>query len=60
MTKQEGRLLGMLLGTLGASMLGYMLTGKGVLTAGKGVVTAGKGHNNTDHMDKNVQFSSTV
>ena len=36
----------MLLATLDASMLGNMLTGKGVVIAGKGVVRAGRGYNN--------------
>ena len=31
---QKGRYLGMLLGTLGAALLGNMLTGKGILSAG--------------------------
>ena len=44
----------MLLETLGASMLGNMLSGKGVMRPGKGVVRAGKGHNNMDLMKKNV------
>ena len=35
----------MLLGTLGASMLGNILTGKGV-------VRTGRGYNNMDHLDK--------
>ena len=34
--EQKGRYLGMLLGTLGASLLGNMLTGKGILSAGYG------------------------
>ena len=34
--KQKGGFLGMLLGTLGATLLGNMLTGKGVLRAGYG------------------------
>ena len=34
--EQKGRYLGMLLGTLGASLLGNMLTGKGMLRAGYG------------------------
>ena len=33
----------MLLGTLGESLLGNMLTGKGVITAGEGTVRAGYG-----------------
>ena len=34
--EQKGGFLGMLLGTLGASLLGNMLTGKGMLRAGYG------------------------
>ena len=34
--EQKGRFLGMLLDTLGASLLGNMLTGKGTLRAGYG------------------------
>ena len=34
--EQRGGLLSMLLGTLGASVLGNMLAGKGVLRAGEG------------------------
>ena len=52
--KQVGGFLGMLLGTLGASMLGCMLTGKGVTRAGKGVVRAGRGYNNIDYMEKKL------
>ena len=33
----------MLLGTLGASLLGNLLTGKGMMTAGEGIVRAGEG-----------------
>ena len=40
------RFLGMLLETLGASILGNMLTGKGV-------VGAARGYNNMDYMQKN-------
>ena len=29
--EQKGRFIGMLLGTLGASLLGYLLTGKGAI-----------------------------
>ena len=55
--EQKGGFLSMLLGTLGASLLGNLLTGKGILRAGsgrplssclknegKGVVRAGSGH----------------
>ena len=34
--KQKGGVLGMLLGTFGASLLGNMLTGKGIIRAGYG------------------------
>ena len=41
--EQRGGFLSMLLGTLGASLLGNLLTGgKGILRAGEGVVRAGK------------------
>ena len=33
----------MLLGTLGVSLLGNLLTGKGIKSAGKGIVRAGYG-----------------
>ena len=32
----------MLLGTLGASLLGNLLTGKGIVRAGKGTIRAGQ------------------
>ena len=42
--EQRGGFLSMLLGTLGASLLGNLLTGgKGMLRTGKGIVTAGEG-----------------
>ena len=50
--EQKGGFLSMLLGTLGASLLGNLLTGKGVIRAGsgnnkgKGVVRAGYHNNN--------------
>ena len=55
--EQKGGFLSMLLGTLGASLLGNLLTGrgvyraekgkgKGVLRAGEGVLRAGYGNNN--------------
>ena len=49
--EQKGGFLSMLLGTLGASLLGNLLTGKGILRAGsgnnkgKGIVRAGTGKN---------------
>ena len=47
--EQKGRFLSMLLGTLGASLLGNLLTGKGIARTGsrnkkgKGIVRAGSG-----------------
>ena len=40
----------MLLETLGDSMLGNMLTGKGVLKAGKGSLRAGRGYGFSDNV----------
>ena len=43
--EQKGRFLSMLLGTLGASLLGNILTGRGIHRAGKGkgINRAGEG-----------------
>ena len=41
--EQKGGFLSMLLGTLGASLLGNLLTGKGVNKKGKGIHRAGDG-----------------
>ena len=41
--EQRGRFLSMLLGTLGASLLGNLLTGKGIMRADDGTVHAGSG-----------------
>ena len=60
--KQKGGFLSMLLGTLGASLLGNLLTGpgiyragkgkgKGVLRAGEGVLRAGYGRPLQNKMD---------
>ena len=55
--EQKGGFLSMLLGTLGARLLGNLLTGKGIHRAGKGkgihragegIVRAGEGNNNMD------------
>ena len=44
--EQKGGFLSMLLGTLGASLLGNLLTGgKGIMRAGDGIVRAGSGSN---------------
>ena len=39
--EQKGWFLGMLLGTLGASLLGHFLPVKGTIRAGKGIIRAG-------------------
>ena len=41
--EQRGGFLSMLLGTLGASLLGNLLTGKGIIRASDGIVRAGEG-----------------
>ena len=38
--EKKGAFLGMLFGTLGASLLGNLLTGKGTIRAGKGAIGA--------------------
>ena len=43
--KQKGGFLSMLLGILGASLLGNILTGKGINRAGEEIVRAGYGNN---------------
>ena len=42
--EQKGGFLSMLLGTLGASLLGNLLVGKGIVRAGEGIVRAGTGN----------------
>ena len=41
--EQRGGFLSMLLGILGASLLGNLLKGKGMMRAGDGIVRAGEG-----------------
>ena len=41
--KQKGGFLGMLLGTLGASLLGNLLTNKGTIIAGEETIRSGEG-----------------
>ena len=54
---QKGRFLSMLLGTLGASLLGNLLTVKGIVIAasgnnkGKGIVRAGYGNHSQNKID---------
>ena len=52
--KQRGGFLSMLLGTLGASLLDNLLTGKGIMRAGDGIVRAGEGSKN-----KKTKFAIT-
>ena len=57
--EQKGGFLSMLLGTLGASLLGNLLTGKEIervssgyyLKKGKGIVRAGYGNHSQNKMD---------
>ena len=57
--EQKGGFLSMLLGTLGASLLGNLLTGKGIERVGsgyhskkgKGIVGAGYGNHSKNKMD---------
>ena len=41
--QQKGEFLSMLSGTLGASLLGNLLTGKGVMRAGEGAIATSQG-----------------
>ena len=41
--EQRGGFLSMLLGTLGATLLGNLLSGKGMMRAGEGIVRVGEG-----------------
>ena len=59
--EQRGGLLCMLLGTLGASLLGNLLTdGKGMMRAGEGIVRAGDGIvRAVKEVKKNTKFTIT-
>ena len=50
--EQKGGFLSMLLGTLGASLLGNILAGKGINRAGEGIVRAGEGNKRQYHKNK--------
>ena len=50
--EQKGGFLSMLLGTLGASLLGNILAGEGINRAGEGVIRAGYGNKRRDHKNK--------
>ena len=53
--KQKGVFLSILLGTLGASLLGNMLAGKGVIRAGEGTARVGYGSKRSS-LKKNFLF----
>ena len=54
--EQKGGFLSMLLGIVGASLLGNLLSvGKGIMRVGKGIVRAGEGPKNK----ANIQFDAT-
>ena len=63
--EQKGGFLSMLLGTLGASLLGNLLTGKGIVRAGtgnkkrKGIVRAGTGRPLSSALQNNGIFNTT-
>ena len=63
--EQKGGFLSMLLGTLGASLLGNLLAGKGIVRAGSGnkkgkvIVRAGTGHPFSSVSQKNWIFNAT-
>ena len=50
--KQKGEFFSMLLGTLGASLLGNILSVKGINRAGEGVIRTGYGNKRQDHKSK--------
>ena len=50
--EQKGGFRSMLLGTLGASLLGDILTGRGINRAGEGVIRAGYGNKRQDYKNK--------
>ena len=56
--EQRGGFLSMLLGTLGASLLGNLLTGKGIMRAGDGIVRAGEGSGSKKTPKFTITFSS--
>ena len=58
--EQKGGLLSMLLGTLGASLLGNLLTGKGIYRAGKGkgINRAGEGVVRAGYENHNSKMDS--
>ena len=55
--EQKGGFLSMLLGTLGASLLGNLLTGKGTVRAGEGTIRAGYGSSIKKSSNSTTSFS---
>ena len=51
---QKGGFLSMLLGTLGATLLGNLLTGTGVNKKGKGIIRAGEGATKSTRQDQGI------
>ena len=56
--EQRGGSLSMFLGTLGASLLGNLLTGKGIMRAGDRIVRAGSGSKSKKKTKFTITFSS--
>ena len=57
--EQRGGFLSILLGTLGASLLGNLLTGgKGIVRAGDGIVKAGEGSGSKKNLNLLLPFQS--
>ena len=56
--EQRGGFLSMLLCKLGASLLGNLLTGKGMMRAGEGIIRAGEGSGSKKKTNFTVTFSS--
>ena len=54
--EQRGGFLSMLLGTLGASLLGNILAGKGINRAGEGVIRAGYGNKKGQDYENKMNF----
>ena len=54
--KQKGGFLSMLLGTVGASLLGNILAGKAINRAREGVLRSGYGNKTQDHKKKKMDF----
>ena len=56
--EQRGVFLSVLLGTLGASVLGYMLVDKGVIRAGEGTAKVGYGSKGSSIKNSSIKRSS--